>query len=83
LRRTSTSIRRQCRIEGPLLDSWGVYHAIVDPRDGALDAAANHLVDGPNVRRSTDGGKTWKRSGKLGLPEDSGLGSDSLFGHPS
>ena len=65
--------RRRWRIEGPLLDGWGVYHAIVDPRDGALYAAANHVVYGPTVRRSTDGGKTWKRSDKLGLPEDSGL----------
>jgi photosystem II stability/assembly factor-like uncharacterized protein len=65
--------RRQWRIEGPLLDGWGVYHAIVDQRDGALYAAANHVVYGPTVRRSTDGGKTWKRSRKLGLPEDSGL----------
>ena len=65
--------RRQWRIEGPLLDGWGVFHAVVDPRGGALFAAANHLVYGPTVRRSTDGGKTWKRSRKLGLPEDSGL----------
>lgn len=65
--------RREWRTEGPLLAGWGVYHATIDPRDGALFAATNHVVYGPTVRRSTDGGKTWKRSRKLGLPEGSGL----------
>jgi photosystem II stability/assembly factor-like uncharacterized protein len=56
-----------------LLAGWGVYHAIIDARDGTLYAAANHTVYGPTVQRSTDGGETWKRSQKIGLPVASGL----------
>ena len=65
--------RCEWRVEGPLLDGWGVYHAIVDARDGTFYAAANHVVYGPTVQRSADGGKTWRRSRKVGLPEWSGL----------
>ena len=60
-------------VEGPLLDGWGVFHAIVDERDGTIFAAANHLVYGPTVQRSSDGGSTWRRSRQIGLPEESGL----------
>jgi photosystem II stability/assembly factor-like uncharacterized protein len=65
--------RRTWRVDGPLLDGWGVYHAAVDPRDGTFYAAVNHLVYSPTVQRSADGGKTWERSKKIGLPEWSGL----------
>jgi photosystem II stability/assembly factor-like uncharacterized protein len=65
--------RREWRVEGPLLDGWGVYHAIVDARDGTFYAAANHVVYGPTVQRSADDGKTWRRSKKIRLPEWSGL----------
>jgi len=50
-----------------------VYHATVDLRDGTVLAAANHVVYGPTVQRSTDDGLTWKRSKQIGLPEESGL----------
>jgi photosystem II stability/assembly factor-like uncharacterized protein len=65
--------RRSWRVDGPLLDGWGVYHATVDARDGTFYAAANHVVYGPTVQRSADGGKTWERSKRIGLPEWSGL----------
>src|ERR1700761_4886075 len=65
--------RRQWEPEGPLLAGWGIYHATVDPRDGTVFAAANHTVYGPTVQRSRDRGKTWRRSRKIGLPEESGL----------
>jgi photosystem II stability/assembly factor-like uncharacterized protein len=65
--------RRRWRIEGPLLAGWAVYHAIVDPRDGTTYAAANHVVYGPTVQRSTDTGQTWSRSKRIGLPRESGL----------
>jgi hypothetical protein len=65
--------RRRWDVEGPLLAGWGVYHAIVDARDGTIYAAANHVVYGPTVQRSRDRGRTWKRSRQIGLPEDSGL----------
>jgi photosystem II stability/assembly factor-like uncharacterized protein len=57
----------------PVLAGWGVYHAILDPRDGTIYAAANHLVYGPTVQRSTDGGATWTRSRQLRVPERFGL----------
>jgi photosystem II stability/assembly factor-like uncharacterized protein len=65
--------RRTWRVEGPLLDSWGVYHAILDVRTGVIHAAANHTTYGPTVQRSADGGRTWQRSAQLRLPEESGL----------
>lgn len=65
--------RRKWQAEGPLLEGWGVYHAVVDARDGTLYAAANHVVYGPTVQRSTDRGTTWRRSKQLHLPEASGL----------
>jgi len=65
--------RRTWQAEDPLLNGWGVFHARVDARDGTVYAAANHLVYGPTVQRSSDGGKTWERSKKIGLPAWSGL----------
>ncbi|MBV9684482.1 MAG: hypothetical protein JO046_22005 [Solirubrobacterales bacterium] len=65
--------RDRWQIEGPLLDTWGVYHAVVDERDGTWYAAANHTTYGPTVQRSSDGGQTWRRSRQIGLPEESGL----------
>jgi photosystem II stability/assembly factor-like uncharacterized protein len=50
-----------------------VYHATVDARDGTVFAAANHVVYGPTVQRSADGGQTWRRSRQIRLPEESGL----------
>ena len=45
--------RHSWQAEGPLLEGWGVFHAIVDERDGTIFAATNHLVYGPTVQRST------------------------------
>ena len=59
-------------MEGPLLDAWGVYHAILDARSGVIYAAANHTTYGPTVQYSSDLGETWKRSQRLVLPEESG-----------
>ena len=64
--------RRGWRVDGPLLDGWGVYHATVDARDGTVYAAANHIVYGPTVQRSADGGKTWKRSKQSACPSGRG-----------
>jgi hypothetical protein len=35
---------RNGRAGEPLLPGWEVFHAIVDPRDGVLHAAANNFV---------------------------------------
>jgi photosystem II stability/assembly factor-like uncharacterized protein len=47
------------RIEGPHLVGREVYHAIRDPRTGALWAATDHKVWGPHVHRSDDDGRSW------------------------
>lgn len=69
----SDESRRRWDLQGPLLTGWEVFHATVDPRDGAVYAATNSWAYGPTVHRSTDRGKTWERSESLGLPEESGL----------
>jgi hypothetical protein len=71
--------RRRWQVDGPLLDGWGVYHATFDPRDGTVYAATNHRVYGSTVQRSTDTGKTWTRSKKIGLPEESGLTLEAVW----
>jgi photosystem II stability/assembly factor-like uncharacterized protein len=71
--------RRRWRAEGPLLEGWGVYHAILDPRDGRVFAATNHRVYGSTVQRSADIGRTWARSRQIGLPEESGLVLDAVW----
>ena len=60
-------------VEGPLLQGWAVYHAIVDPRDETLHAATNNPFYGATVHRSSDRGKNWERAEELGLPEDGEL----------
>ena len=65
--------RRSWSVEEPTLEGWEIYHAVQDPRDGSLYAAANNPVYGASVHRSTDNGKTWTRSEGLGLPENGEL----------
>jgi photosystem II stability/assembly factor-like uncharacterized protein len=60
-------------VDGPMLPGWSVNHAVRDPRDGTVYAAANSWTYGGTVQRSPDGGATWERSGQLALPEESGL----------
>ena len=54
--------RREWSVSGPLLKGWEVFHAVTDPRDGALYAATNSFVYGATVHRSTDRGETWTRA---------------------
>ena len=65
--------RSDWELDGPLLTGWEVFHAIRDPRSGALHACTNNAVYGATVHRSTDDGASWERSEGLGLPEDSEL----------
>jgi photosystem II stability/assembly factor-like uncharacterized protein len=65
--------RESWDVSGPILKGWEVFHAIADPRDGALYAATNSFVYGGTVHRSEDRGETWTRAEELGLPEDTGL----------
>ena len=50
------------RLGEPLLPGWGVYHAILDARDGTMHVCANNFVYGATLHSSTDGGATWRRS---------------------
>ena len=65
--------RRTWKLEGPLLTGWEIYHAMRDPRDGALYAATQSYAYGATVHRSSDLGQTWERAEEIGLPEESGL----------
>jgi photosystem II stability/assembly factor-like uncharacterized protein len=65
--------RRSWNLEGPTLEGWDVFHAIVDDRDGTLYVAGNTYPYGGTVQRSSDMGKTWERAEDIGLPEGSGL----------
>lgn len=73
------SDRVSWRVDGPLLEGWGVFHATVDERDGTMFAATNHMVYGPTVQRSHDGGRTWIRSQKIGLPAESGMTLNAVW----
>jgi photosystem II stability/assembly factor-like uncharacterized protein len=65
--------RQRWELEGPVLEGWSVYHAMLDARDGSLHACTNHEVYGATVHRSRDLGENWERAQELGLPEDSEL----------
>jgi photosystem II stability/assembly factor-like uncharacterized protein len=65
--------RKSWDVEGPLLQGWAVYHAIVDPRDGTFHAATNNPFYRATVHRSSDQGKNWERADELGLREDGEL----------
>lgn len=69
----SSDDRRKWEVDGPTLKGWEVFHAVADPRDGAIYAATNSPVYGATVHRSDDGGDTWTRAEEIGLPEDTGL----------
>jgi hypothetical protein len=69
----SSDDRHSWEVEGPLLEGWSVFHAIVDPRNDALLAATNNFFYGATVHRSNDRGKSWERAEEIGLPEDGEL----------
>jgi hypothetical protein len=61
-------IIRDGEIGGPHLTGWQIFHAMSDPRDGALYTASNSFVYGGTVHRSDDGGETWERAEPVELP---------------
>ncbi len=74
-------------VDEPQLTGWEIFHAVSDPRDGSLYAAANNFVYGATVHRSKDLGQTWERAEEIGLPESSGLTLEKVWhvepGHAS
>jgi photosystem II stability/assembly factor-like uncharacterized protein len=71
--------RRSWQVAGVTLEGWAVHHAVVDPRDGTMYAAANHLVYGPTVQRSADQGRTWTRSTAMSSPSESGVVLEAVW----
>jgi photosystem II stability/assembly factor-like uncharacterized protein len=58
----SDAKRRDWKVQGPLCESWPVYHAVSDPASGTFYAAAASEWHGSAVWRSTDLGETWAHS---------------------
>src|SRR4051795_699017 len=67
--------RRDWTIRGPYCEGWPIYHAVHDPRSGALYAAAASEWHGAGVWRSDDLGETWTLSSEgLGYPAEAADG---------
>src|SRR6266568_4631247 len=58
----SNEDRRDWTLNGPLCESWPVYHAVHDRDSGAIYAAAASEWHGSAVWRSGDLGETWALS---------------------
>jgi photosystem II stability/assembly factor-like uncharacterized protein len=58
----SDEARRDWTVRGPFCESWPVYHAVHDPKSGAIYAAAGSEWFGSAVWRSDDLGETWAHS---------------------
>ena len=58
-RATSSDAREHWKLEGPFIEGYEVYHAILDPRDHSRGyAAANHIVWGSHIHRSEMGARS-------------------------
>ncbi len=82
---TSDLRRKTWTSEGPLFPGMQVHHFISDPRDPrkVMYATANNDWFGSDLKRTTDGGKTWLGT-KNGVryEEDSGLSVKRLWHIP-
>jgi photosystem II stability/assembly factor-like uncharacterized protein len=58
----SAGDRRDWEVRGPYCEGWPVYHAVHDPRSGAIYAAAASEWHGAGVWRSGDLGESWELS---------------------
>src|SRR5919202_2568365 len=67
----SDADRRDWTVRGPYCEGWPVYHAIFEPRSGAIFAAAASEWHGSAVWRSPDLGATWTHS-SAGLAYENG-----------
>jgi photosystem II stability/assembly factor-like uncharacterized protein len=68
---TSDEKRRDWELEGPLCESWPIFHAIFDAKSGTIFAAAASEWLGTTIWRSSDRGKTWAQSSE-GLSYEEG-----------
>ena len=58
---TSDDSRQKWELSKPMIPGWQIYHMAADLRDRTprFYAAGNHMVWGPVVAKSVDGGETW------------------------
>jgi hypothetical protein len=62
---TSTAKRKRWDVSDIQFKSWDVMHMQLDPRDGRLHAAVQHVIYGPTTHYSDDFGKTWKQAAQV------------------
>ncbi len=56
----SDESRQRWSIEGPSIEGYEIYHAVLDSRDGRSGwAAVRHEVWGTHIYRTADGGRSW------------------------
>src|ERR1039458_3617798 len=70
--------RRRWKRSGPFQPGREINHAICDPRDGRIWAAANDSWFGCELACSSDLGKTWTNT-PLKFPEQSGVKLDRIW----
>jgi hypothetical protein len=77
---TSDARRQKWTVAGPFMKGYQIYHMAFDPRDGGIFMAANHMVYGSEVARSTDFGETWRPSdSEPRFPEESGQSMEAFW----
>jgi photosystem II stability/assembly factor-like uncharacterized protein len=65
--------RSRWELRGPYCEGWPVYHAVYDPAQGAILAAAASEWHGSAIWRSPDLGETWEHSSEGLAYDDGGL----------
>ncbi len=61
----SDAARKKWQVSDILFKSWDVMHMQMDPRDGRLHAAVQHVVYGPTTHYSDDLGQTWTQAKQM------------------
>ncbi len=75
---TTRDDRRSWKVSGPHFKGTPVFHLAYDRRNKLLFAGVNSFQWGPIVARSSDLGKTWKRSNPK-YPKGSGLSVKNIW----
>src|SRR5947209_4610599 len=65
--------RDSWQVRGPFCEGWPIYHAVRDPKTGAIYAAGASEWHGTSIWRSADMGETWTQSSE-GLAYEEGSG---------
>ena len=59
---SSDAARKKWDVSDIQFKSWDVMHMQMDPRDGRLHAAVQHVIYGATTHYSDDFGKTWTQA---------------------